>query len=64
MITVYEIYNRFDNYTYTKTTSETEAYEICGELNKPFEDVDPVDRPWGICSRIMADRYTETLGIK
>ena len=60
MITVYEIYNKFDNYTHTETVSETEAYEICDELNKPFEDVNPFDRPWGICSRIMADSYAKT----
>ena len=64
MITVYEIYNKFDNYTHTETVSETEAYKLCDQLNKPFEDMNPFDRPWGICSRIMADSYTKTLGIK
>lgn len=57
MITVYEIYNKFDNRTHTETLSETEACEICDELNKPFEDVNPSDRPWGICTRIYEFSY-------
>jgi hypothetical protein len=59
MITVYQVYNKFDNYLYTETLSETEAYRICASINNAhiIAGVSPWDLPWGICSRIMADSY-------
>ena len=54
---VYEVYNKFDNSVALETEFENQAIPRWIELNEPFNDINPADRPWGVTSKFMADSY-------
>lgn len=57
MITMYEVYNKFDGVVYKTTTTEQTAYSIKDNLNNAFGDIDPFNYPWLISSRVYDDSY-------
>ena len=57
MKTVYTVYNKYDGFVNLETEFEQLAYDVFEDMNRPFEHISPLERPWGVSSRIMSDAY-------